>query len=424
MQNYENNEYKKELVIRFVNIYYSVLDGHNKIGIDKNSLISLKNDETYCDETGIILWNYLQNNNLQYDREEIKTLKLNSLQISYYSSLKTIIEYIKSLKNTFEHLDISDNFLGDAGLIELIKELKNHKFLKSLNVSNNYISEHTLKFLTNLPINLIFDGNCITEEVVKLLNSKYVKYFYVEEFFANEKKSPKTAVQIEISDNIKILCGIESWCGIIYNITDINDIKLESRNIDRRICGYFYNFEGKIIYEFNRFPRRFDHVVSSIEYYVETLHLLSNGLKNCGYGTPVDDGKIKAVIGREEGYYEGLRKQILQMELSPEKLEEEIVKTLKLPGNTDIANISLSKLHSIEEAEFELHDSSISLTPIDFYVLNPEYDFYPYEEPGIMIECELSDENVEKILSLAIKWKQDRISIESYVGVVNFEILF
>lgn len=76
----------------------------------------------------------------------------NELADRQYGSLRIddVIELLHKKKDTFTHLNLSNNILSDEAMGSLVTELKNHLFLEEIDLSHNLITEYGFQQLKPL----------------------------------------------------------------------------------------------------------------------------------------------------------------------------------------------------------------------------------------------------------------------------------
>ncbi len=94
--------------------------------------------------------------------------------------VSNIIQKLQCL--IIKNIDISNNFLGNKGLLVLVDELVKHNELEELNIGNNMISDIGLRCLKNLKqcenIKKITIGKNfgISDEILHELNGLPIEY--------------------------------------------------------------------------------------------------------------------------------------------------------------------------------------------------------------------------------------------------------
>lgn len=153
--------------------------------------------------------------------------------------------------------------------------------------------------------------------------------------------------------------------------------------------------------------------------------------------------QIRIVLGLEEGYFEGRKKEVLALadrqaiDTVPE-LEEALTRLIgdyrtlgiDISAATDfqsaldtLKQTPLAKLHNVREVRSFLGDQ-FQVAEARVFSAAPDYAT-PYQEPAAIITAPATKECFEKLLALADLFKQARFSIENLASglVVNAEIL-
>lgn len=185
VKNYIRLEYNRDLVARFIRAVPSQRAITYSTGICQSTLNQLEHPNCYdssrLEPFSRRLWNFLSNmssgeleRTLYFTREQFQIFSRKLGTVDYSNSrivcdekwlkdrvpyefdvdldnsvnLSTIIEYLKSARGSISRLDISRNFLFDAGLKVLLEELTHHTFLRELNIEENEITEVGLEYLS------------------------------------------------------------------------------------------------------------------------------------------------------------------------------------------------------------------------------------------------------------------------------------
>ena len=199
----------------------------------------------------------------------------------------------------------------------------------------------------------------------------------------------------------------------------------------------------------SRDPRRVGHEVPPVEVYQETIRALTQNLAKAqifAYSAEealAEKPTLRVVLGMEEGYFEGRRKEVLSLvEKGAVSSQQELQEALtRLIGDYEAVGMNFSKAKTFEEAVAVIKARPLSIThsieetqsllgeafevsPARIFSASSDYST-PYQEDAAVIIAPATKENFERLVTLADKFKQARFSVEKLDKelVVNVEIL-
>jgi hypothetical protein len=247
---------------------------------------------------------------------------------------------------------------------------------------------------------------------------------------------------------------MRSWVGsITFESRHEPDVKLliqkTSRELGLSIPGYFTNnSEGFTTFSTSRYPRRAGDAVPPVANYRRSLDALAtainplDGLRASCEESLRDIPSLRIVLGLEEGYFEGKKKEVLAQVTNGKvstKTELEAALTTLL-GDYSSLGIDISECPDLTSAVAIVQGSNLGVrhtlaevkaflgemfevTQAQVFSVRPEYTD-PYEEPAAAIEAPATKDNFEKFVLLANAFKQARFSVENLAtgAVVNIEI--
>lgn len=203
--------------------------------------------------------------------------------------------------------------------------------------------------------------------------------------------------------------------------------KTTAEELNFTFSGYETGRQGTgFNYYFSRYPRRAFGPVAPVETYQNALRELSSAIGAEGTEEALTiEPRFRVLLGLEEGYAEGKKRELLDkiekgeianIEQAKSYIKEKINDTSKIHSFESIEDLeelkdllettNFSLKHSIDEVS-RITGNDFQLTPAKICSIG---SWGQYEEPAVIIEGDMA--HIQKVYALAEQFRQARIAVE------------